>query len=68
MNGTEFVRRAKRYARRTGQSFRFDPGHGKGSHGRLWIGGRYTTVKRGELPKGTLTTMLGQLGIDRRNF
>ena len=68
MNGTEFVRRAKRYAKRTGQSFRFDPGQGKGSHGRLWIGGRYTTVKRGELPKGTLTTMLGQLGIDRRNF
>ena len=29
------------------------------SHGRLCVGSRVTTVKQGELPTGTLATMLG---------
>ena len=38
MTSREFLRRAKDYARRTGQPFRFEPAHGKGSHGRVYDG------------------------------
>ncbi len=68
MSGTEFVRRAKRYARKLGLPFRFDPGAGKGSHGRLHVGGRFTTVPRKELGKGLLAAMLKDLGIDGEAF
>ena len=68
MTSREFIRRAKEHARKTGQSFRFDPTHGKGSHGRVYIGRRFTTVQRGELGKGVLAAMLRQLDIERREF
>ena len=68
MNGRDFVRRVRSYARKTGQAFRFDPARGKGSHGRLYVGTRFTTVQRGELSKGMLAAMLRQLDIDRREF
>ena len=64
MSGAEFVRRARRYARRLGLPFRFDPSVGKGSHGRLHLGGRFTTVLR----KGLLAAMLKDLGVDREAF
>ena len=68
MTSCEFIRRARDYARRTGKSFRFDPTHGKGSHGRVYVGPRFTTVQRGELKKGVLPAMLRQLEIDRGEF
>ena len=68
MTGAEFVRRARRYARRSGLSCRFDPSAGKGSHGRLHLGGRLTTVPRKELGKGLLSAMLKDLEIDKENF
>ena len=68
MTSREFLRRARNYARRTGQPYRFDPTHGKGSHGRAYVGWRFTTVQRGELKKGTLAAMLRQLHIDRKEF
>ena len=68
MTSQEFIRRAKDYARRTGQSFRFDPKHGKGSHARVYVGLRFTTLPRGELKKGVLAAMLRQLHIDRGEF
>jgi hypothetical protein len=46
----------------------FDPAHGKGSHGRLYIGVRFATVKQGELSKGLVAAMLRQLNIDREDF
>ena len=64
----EFIRRAREYARKPGQSVRFDPTHGKGSHGRVYVGCRFTTVRRGELKKGVLAAMLHQLNTDRREF
>ena len=64
----EFIRRAKRYARKTGRDFRLDARRGKGSHARLHIGARFTTLRQGELPKGVLAAMLRQLGIDRKEF
>ena len=68
MTSREFIRRARDYARKTGQSFRFDPTHGKGSHGRVFVGTRFATVQQGELQKGVLSAMLRQLNIDRREF
>ena len=68
MNGTEFIRRAKRYTRKAGQVCRFEPGRGKGSHGMLYVGSQRTVVKRGEISKGMLTAMLKQLQIEKRDF
>ena len=68
VNGTDFVRRARRYARRAGKSFHFDPRRGKGSHGVLSVGDRRTVVKRGELKPGALQGMLKQLDIPREDF
>ena len=68
MTSREFIRRAREHARKTGQSFHFDPTHGKGSHGRVYVGARFATVQRGELGKGVLAAMLRQLNIDRREF
>lgn len=68
VNGAEFIRRAKRYARKTGQECRFEPGRGKGSHGMLSMGSQRTVVKRGEISKGMLTAMLKQLRIERHDF
>lgn len=68
VNGAEFLRRARRYARRNRQEFRFDKGAGKGSHGKLYIGGGRTVVKHGEISKGMLRSMLRQLGIEHEDF
>lgn len=68
MTDREFIRRARNYARRTGQGFRFDPKHGKGSHGRIYVGRRFATMPRGELKKGVLAAMLRQLDIDGGEF
>ncbi len=68
MNGTEFLRRARRYARRTRQEFHFDRAGGKGSHGKLYIGAGRTVVKHGEISKGMLLSMLKQLGIEDKDF
>jgi hypothetical protein len=68
MNGREFIRRARRYARRNRLEFDFDPARGKGSHGTVYVEGRSTQVQHGEIATGTLMSMFRELGIDRRNF
>jgi mRNA interferase HicA len=64
MNGFEFEKRVKRLGRQSGKGVRFEP-HGKGSHGRLYYGDRFTTLKdrRKEIGKGLLKAMCTQLGI-----
>lgn len=68
MNGREFVRRAHQYARKNELEFNFDPSRGKGSHGKLTIGNRSTTVQHGEIAPRTLASMFRQLQINRREF
>ena len=68
MNSSEFIRRARRYAKKTERTIRFDPRQGKGSHGALYVGDRRTTVKRGELKPGTLHSMLRQPNIPKEDF
>ena len=68
MDGKEFIRRAKRYARKKGKKCHYDPRLGKGSHGRLHLGARLTTVPRKEIGKGLLAAMLKDLQIDKEEF
>ena len=68
VTGREFTRRARRYARRHGLSFRFDPSRGKGSHGTVYLGNHQTRVQYGEIASGTFYAMLRQLGIPREEL
>jgi mRNA interferase HicA len=70
MTGHEFERRIKRIGRQRGIPVSFDAGHGKGSHGRLYYGARFTTLKdrRKEIGPGLLNAMLGQLGLTRADL
>lgn len=45
----------------------FDPRHGKGSHGVLYVGDRRTTVKHGD-KLGAFQAMLKQLDIPKEDF
>jgi mRNA interferase HicA len=67
MNGQEFEWRIRAIGRRRGIVVTFDPAHGKGSHGRLYFGDRFTTLKdrRKEIGPGLLKAMLDQLGLRR---
>jgi predicted RNA binding protein YcfA (HicA-like mRNA interferase family) len=44
--------------------------HGKGSHGRLFYGGKFTTIKdrTKEIKSGLLSAILKQLGINRQDI
>lgn len=68
MTGKEFVRRARRYAKETGQACRLESGRGKGSHGLLYVGTQRTIVANGELKSGTLRAMFRQLKIGKEDF
>jgi hypothetical protein len=63
----EFWRKIKRLGRKRGVPVSFDPGHGKGSHGRLYYGNRFTTLKdrKKELGPGLLRAMLDQLALTK---
>ena len=70
MTGREFERMIKRIGRKHGVAVSFDSGHGKGSHGRLYYGNRFTTLKdrRKEIGPGLLNAMLGQLGLAKADL
>ena len=65
MNGNELMRRLKRLARTRGIAFSYDPRHGKGSHGQVFLGARITTLKdpRAEISRALLHKMLRDLGL-----
>lgn len=70
MKGDEFVRRVRRVGRERKVAVRFESRAGKGSHGRLYYGVRFTTVKdrRKEIGAGLLAAMLRQLGLRREDL
>ncbi len=65
MKGADFIRLVQRHGRTTEVSVRFDARRGKGSHGRLYYGNRFTIVPnpKHELKTGTLHAMLSDLGL-----
>ena len=70
MNGGEFERKIKKIGRSRGVAVAFDAGHGKGSHGRLYYGDRFTTLKdrKKEIGPGLLNAMLAQLGLTKSDL
>ena len=70
MKAAEFMRRVKRLANVRGVPFRFEPRTGKGSHGRLYYGSRFMTVKdrKQEIGAGLLNAMLTQLGLTKQDL
>lgn len=70
MNGSEFERKIKKLGRKRGVAVAFDPGHGKGSHGRLYYGNRFTTLKdrKKEIGPGLFNAMLEQLGLTKADL
>jgi hypothetical protein len=69
LKGSEFLRKTKAFARRNQLPFRWVPERGSGSHGTLYLGGRFTVVKdtKKELGPG-LSDMLKQLGIRKEDL
>lgn len=67
MNGREFMKRLRRLGRANGVAFRYDGKPGKGSHGRVYYGARFTTIKdpKKEIGSGLLTKMLSDLQLTR---
>lgn len=70
MIGHEFEARVRKIGRARGIAVSFDGGRGKGSHGRLYYGTRFTTLKdrRKEIGPGLLHAMLQQLGLKRKDL
>jgi mRNA interferase HicA len=70
MNGNEFERKIRKLGRKRGIAVTFDSGPGKGSHGRLYCGERFTTLKdrRKEIGPGLLNAMLNQLGLTKADL
>jgi mRNA interferase HicA len=70
MNGHEFERKIRRIGRERSVAVSFDSSHGRGSHGLLYYGDRFTTLKdrRKEIGPGLLKAMLDQLGLTRRDL
>jgi len=66
----EFIRRARRYSRRSGLEFQYDPRRGKGSHGRVFLGERLTAIKSANktIGIGLLRKMLKDLDINPKDF
>jgi len=70
MTGHEFEARVRKLGRTRGVIVSFDSGRGKGSHGRLYFGSRFTTLKdrRKEIGPGLLGAMLHQLGLTKKDL
>jgi mRNA interferase HicA len=70
VKGAEFVRRIRKIGRKRGVAVELVPERGKGSHGLLYFGTRFTVVRdlKDELKTGTLHAMLKQLGLTPKDF
>jgi predicted RNA binding protein YcfA (HicA-like mRNA interferase family) len=70
VKGSEFLRKVKAVARRKKLAYRWVPERGSGSHGTLYVGGRFTIVKdlKKELGPGLLSDMYKQLGIRKEDL
>ena len=70
MTAGEFIRRVTAPGSSRGVLVRFDATRGRGSHGTLYYGERFTVVKdrRKECGPGLLNKMLADLGLNRRDL
>jgi len=65
VKGNEFIRKIKKLGRKNNIFVEFIIQRGKGSHGTLYYGEKFTIVRnsKDELKTGTLHGMLNQLGL-----
>ena len=70
VKGSEFIRRVKQAGRTHSVAVRFVAHQGKGSHGRLYYGDRFTTIKdrKKEIGPGLQRAMLAQLGLKPKDI
>ncbi len=70
LKGSEFLRKLKKLGRRRGVPVTFNPQHGDGSHGRVYYGAAFATLKdrKKELGRGLLHEMCSQLGINEKDL
>ncbi|HZR87922.1 MAG TPA: hypothetical protein VFB02_14020 [Bradyrhizobium sp.] len=68
MNGKEFIRKARKWAKANDREFAVNASRGKGGHKMVQVGDRRTTVKTGEIGTGLLAAMLEQLNIPKGEF
>ena len=70
VKGAEFERRVRRLARCTKVTCQFVADKGKGSHGRLYYGAEFTTLKdrKKEIGRDLFAKMCRDLGIDPRDL
>jgi mRNA interferase HicA len=70
MTGNEFIRKVKKLGRARGVAVQFVARRGKGSHGTLFYGSRFTIVRnpKDELKTGTCHAMLAQLGLSSEDL
>lgn len=66
VKGAEFERRVRKLARNRNLTCQFVADKGKGSHGRLYFGDEFTTLKdrRKEIGRDLLAKMCADLKID----
>jgi mRNA interferase HicA len=70
VDGNEFLRRVRDAGSAKGLPVTVDYAAGKGSHARLHVGDRVTTLKdrKKEIGPGLLLAMLKQLGLTKRDI
>lgn len=70
MNGNELIKLLKRIEKDHGVVVRFEKKRGRGSHGTLYFGKRFTVLKdrRKEIGPGLLNAMLKSLGLKRNDI
>ncbi len=67
MNGRDFLKRLRRLGKANGVKVRHDGKPGKGSHGRVYYGTAFTTIKdlKMEIGSGLLSKMLADLQLTK---
>jgi hypothetical protein len=70
VKGSEFLRKVKAIAKRSGRAYRWNPQRGVGSHGTVYLGKEFTVVKdlKKDLGTGLLADMCKQLGIRKEDL
>ncbi len=70
LNGNQLLKRIRKLGKATGTKVGYDDKPGKGNHGRLYYGSRFTTIKalKKEIGTGLLNKMLKDLGVDKRDL
>jgi mRNA interferase HicA len=70
MTGNELLRRLRRLARQRRLTFLYEGRPGKGGHGRIYMGDRFTTIPAltHEIAPGLLSKILRDLDLSRRDL